>query len=114
MSTDPYTKVTQLVSRRKFLGAKRIHRLCQREFSPRSSTKFVSTNYLHSMFGSRQSCRINNGGAPTEFIFFHSGTSIIDRHEIIIGAHKWLLSTMSSSSPAAARPWESFREAFRI
>src|SRR5579864_725245 len=32
--------------------------------------------------------------AETEFILFHLDTSIIERHEIIAGAHKWLLSTM--------------------
>ena len=40
--------------------------------------------------------------AATAIILFRRDTSIIDRHEIIAGAHKWLLSTMSSSFPAVA------------
>src|ERR1700680_229540 len=114
MSTDPYTKVTELVSRRKFPRAKRIDRLCQRKFSREARRNLCLRTISNLCLVQDRSRRINNGSPPTEFIFFHAGTSIIDRNEIIAGAHKWLLSTMSSSSPAAACPWESFREAFQI
>jgi hypothetical protein len=36
----------------------------------------------------------HGGAAASEFIFFRPETSIIEKHEIIGGAHKWPLSTM--------------------
>jgi hypothetical protein len=75
-------------------AAQNVFTVCAGKNSIAKLDDIVATTVFSQYRVSRQSCRVSNASAPTEFIFSRPGTSIINRHEIIAGAHKWPLSTM--------------------
>src|SRR5271167_1482769 len=96
-----------------FFGRSSLHRPWRREFLSHARRNCVCNSPVNIWFKTKLPHKQRQALQPNSF-FFRVKTSIICRHEISRGVYKWLLSTMSSSFPAAARRWGNFREAFRI